>query len=356
MGGFFRVSSRLLTLSGRVLGSLGSHFYRVSSVARCGRLGILGTFVRGKIDRTGVTNSAKCNCSSHNHRVLRHIVTSYVNTRSTLVHRGFISNARALAITLFNVLEPGSGILILANEPCSAVANIFNVSRGASNSLTSFKIRCRRITLGPSNAPSVRGVGHRLGTGGFGVTCVRHSHNCSAEPDLIVSSVVELYSAMGRISPRAIVVISGYCNRFIRGCRPYSIKTSLITNSLVGGTNNNVTEANNCVTNERSLIRGYTTELAYTNINHRMNTALNVDHRLCLKLFRTPRIINRTIGATICASTLFGTVKCTISPRPFSGHNSVIRYVALNSSRKLMTFYRNVRDNTPISTFIIPRP
>lgn len=218
----------------------------------------------------------------------------------------------------------------------------------------SFNVICSRIPLG-GRGPSLRTVRGTISRS-IAVICVRHDEKCRLHPDLLISRVNRVIGITGGGGPGIVVVISGYCNRFIRAGRPARIKTSLVTNSLVGGTNNNVTHANKCVTNETSLIRGYTCELAAPKLNARINTALNVGHRLCVNLFCTPRAIKRTLGDTICVSTLFSALNFGAAPTFSTRENSVIRSLKLRGRRELITFYRNIRDKDPVSDRLAPRP
>ncbi len=332
-------------------------FTSVSDIARCGRRGILSTCVHRRIDRDRFVPAANCNCNSEKQSTLSTVLTSVVKTRSTLVHRDVISNARTVAVTLFTVLQPNSALLTTANTPCSALRRIVNRGVSDTNSLGRCNINCTRIPVATVNAPSLPTVRTTLHTGSaVGIMRVRHSEKCSPQPSLSVTIVGRVVGTIHRMHPRMAMFMSGYCNRFIRGLRPARIKTSLVTNSLVGGPNNKVTRGNNCLYNAGTYVRRYTCHVAAPKLNHRINTSLNRGQSLCVNLFRTPRIMKRTLGATMCTTNLFRTLKCSISPSAKRGQTSVVRAILLHDPRTLVTFYRKVRGNTPISTCIMPRP
>lgn len=359
VGSFFRFAGEARRTSGGTLALTRGGFSRVSRVARCGRHGILTTFVGGHISRASFGSAANCNCGSGNERGLSGLATRVFNTRSNLVETAALAyKARAVTATLCNMLEPNSVVLDMAKIPCSAVRSIVNVSGddGNRNSLTSFNIgfRCVRLARGSRvSCSTVRGeINHKS----VGVICVRHSHKCSLHRSVSVSRVRGVTALARHMDPSAIIVASGYCNRFARGGRPYSIKISLTTNSLVGGPNNTVTPYNNCVMNERSLIRSYTCEVAAPKLNERINTALKAAHDLCVNLFSSPRMANRTLGATMFTTTLFSLLNFGIAPHPSRAERSVVRTVYLRGTSELVTFYRKVRGNTPISSCISPIP
>ncbi len=318
---------------------------------------MLSTFVHRRMDRDRFVPAANCNCNSHKHSTLSRVLTSVVKTRSTLVQRDVISNARTVAVTLFTVLHPNSALLTTANTPCSALRRIVKRRAPSTNSLGRCNVRCGRMPLATINAPGLPTVRGTLQRGpAVGVMRVRHSENCSPHPSLSVTTVGRIIRTMQTIGPRAAVFMSGYCKRFMRGVRPARINTSLVTNSLVGGPNKKVTRGNNCLYNAGTYVTRYTCHVAAPNLKQRMNTSLKRGHSLCVNLFRTPRIMKRTLGATICTTTLFSGLKCSMSPATFRSHTSVVRAILLHDRRTLVTFYRNVRGKTPMSTFMAPRP
>lgn len=103
-------------------------------------------------------------------------------------------------------------------------------------------------------------------------------------------------------------------------------------------------------------MRVYTCELAAPNANGRVNTALGTGERLFVNTCRTPRIANRTLGATMFTSTLFRVLNCRADPGCGSTEKSVVRLVVLNGTRGMYHFYRNIRDNSTISDFMSPVP
>lgn len=163
-------------------------------------------------------------------------------------------------------------------------------------------------------------------------------------------------SVMGQRGSSMIYFISGYCNRFLRSHRPATMKTSLVTKSLVGGPNNAVTAAKNCMTKQTSLIRTTTYQLATPNVNTDNNSDLGRGHLVFRKLFLTPRVINRTVGNGCLLSTAFSTLNCPIGPLPATPRQSIVRTVQLNSPSGLVTFYGTVRRRSPVSTCMRPIP
>lgn len=297
----------------------------------------------------------KCKCGSRKESALRSICTSIFRARTTLMHPRVAYKARTLTLTLTTGLHPKSALLSPINGPCSALRRMVKV-HPSGNSLTRCKVSCGRMRLLRSkcfSCPTVRGT---LRSGAVGLTAVRHSGKCRAHPDCSMRGVNRLVTFVGRHHPSIVYVMSGYCNRFIRHVRPDSINTSVVINSLVGGPNNKLTPVNKCITKETSLVRGYTCHLASPKLNGRINTALNIARSFCRKFFLTPAIMYNTLGNTAFTTGVCRTLKCPMVPGNSRSHRSVVRTIALKSTRNIVTFYGKVRTTTPMSDCMDPRP
>lgn len=129
-------------------------FCKVSLRIGRGLRQILETFQRRQIKDRRFDDISNCNRSSLNQSALSGIFTRVIRTRTTLIQSRFISNARTVTYTLFNILQPKSRYLTITKAPCSALRRIVKLQSSNRNSLTRFNVACQRLPLATTTAVS----------------------------------------------------------------------------------------------------------------------------------------------------------------------------------------------------------
>lgn len=353
---FFKVDSRIKSVSDKALVEAEKTFKKIEKVTEYNQQKVLSAFINNGVAETHFAPSTGYGYNDRGREVLEQVFAECVGAESSIFRHTFASGTHTLTVMLFGILRPGDNMLCLTGRPYDTLIGVLGIDGHVDGSLKDFGVNYDEVALKNDGTPDLEGVESALKSKKYAVAYIQRSRGYSLRPSLSVEKIGELAKLVKKISPETVVMVDNCYGEFVEEKEPLEVGADIMAGSLIKNPGGGIAPCGGYIAGRRDLVEKCGYRLTCPGVGLEVGATLGHTRELFMGLFSAPHVVGEAIKTAVFTAALFEELGFSVTPASNEKRADIIQSVITGNPESLIAFCRGIQSGSPVDSFAAPEP
>jgi len=286
---------------------------------------------------------------------LESIYAEIFQTESALVRPHIASGTHAISLCLFGLAIPGDHILSVTGKPYDTLDQVLGLNGLLTGSLKEMNVDFSYVNLKPDGQVDIKAVIAAIQPN-TRILMLQRSCGYEWRPSILPEDMQSIFEYVKKNHSNCITMVDNCYGEFVCDCEPSHLGADICVGSLIKNPGGGLAPTGGYIVGSQEAVNRISYRLTAPGIGKEIGSYAGSYLPFYQGLFLAPHTVTQALKTAALAGAVFEKLQIPTMPASQSKRSDIIQAACLQKKEKLITFCRNIQQNSPVDSMVCPEP